>query len=66
MRPNILFILADDLGAEASSLYPDLYDASVPSGFGQTPTPTLSALAARGVVFDNVWAKRRKVYYEVG
>jgi arylsulfatase A-like enzyme len=55
-RPNILFILADDLGAEASSLYPDLYDSSVPSGLGQVPTPTLKALAARGVVFDNVWA----------
>ena len=55
-RPNILFILADDLGAEASSLYPDLYDSSVPSGLGQVSTPTLSALAARGVVFDNVWA----------
>jgi arylsulfatase A-like enzyme len=55
-RPNILFILADDLGAEASSLYPDLYNSSAPSAVGQVPTPTISALAARGVVFDNVWA----------
>lgn len=55
-RPNILFILADDLGSESSALYPDLYDANVPSGHGQVSTPTLSALAAKGVVFDNVWA----------
>ena len=46
-RPNILFILADDLGSEASALYPDLYDASIASGHGQVATPTLSALAAR-------------------
>jgi arylsulfatase A-like enzyme len=55
-RPNILFILADDLGAESSVLYPDLYNSSAPSAAGQVPTPTISALAARGVVFDNVWA----------
>jgi len=55
-RPNILFILADDLGSEASQLYPALYNANAPAAFGQTPTPTLSALASRGVVFDNVWA----------
>src|SRR5262245_8570236 len=55
-RPNILFILADDLGAEASVLYPNLYNSGVPAGLCQVPTPTISALAARGVVFDNVWA----------
>ena len=55
-RPNILFILADDLGAESSSLYPGLYNPSVSSGHGQVSTPTLSALAARGLVFDTVWA----------
>jgi arylsulfatase A-like enzyme len=55
-RPNILFILADDLGAEASELYPALYNRDVASGHGQVTTPTLSALAARGIVFDNVWA----------
>src|SRR5688572_21999957 len=55
-RPNILFILADDLGAEASILYPNLYNSVAPAGLGQVPTPTISALAARGVVFDNVWA----------
>src|SRR5215475_6515279 len=55
-RPNILFILADDLGAESSSLYPGLYNSAAPSGHGQVSTPTLSALAARGIVFDTVWA----------
>lgn len=49
--PNILFILADDFGAEASSLYPSLAGES-----GQVSTPNLAALAARGIVFDNVWA----------
>jgi arylsulfatase A-like enzyme len=55
-RPNILFILADDLGAESSALYPDLYNPGVASGHGQVPTPTLSELASRGIVFDTVWA----------
>src|SRR5215510_3751509 len=55
-RSNILFILADDLGAESSSLYPDLYNPAAPSGHGQVSTPTLSALAARGIVFDTAWA----------
>jgi arylsulfatase A-like enzyme len=50
-RPNILFIVADDFGAEASILYPQLSGNS-----GQVPTPNLQALAAGGVVFDNVWA----------
>ncbi len=55
-RPNVLFILADDLGAESSSLYPGLYNPAASSGHGQVSTPTLSALAARGIVFDTVWA----------
>jgi len=55
-RPNILFILADDMGSEASPIYPDLYNASAPNGHGQAATPTLSALASRGIVFDNAWA----------
>jgi arylsulfatase B len=55
-RPNILFILADDLGSEASQLYPGLYNSSAPGAPGQVATPTLSALASRGIVFDNVWA----------
>ena len=55
-RPNILLILADDLGAESSELYPDLYNASAASGRGQVATPNIRALAARGIVFDNAWA----------
>ena len=55
-RPNILFILADDLGSESSAMYPDLYNPAAPNGHGQVPIPTLTALANRGVVFDNVWA----------
>lgn len=50
-RPNILFILADDFGAEASALYPALSGNS-----GQVATPTLQALAQNGLVFDTVWA----------
>ena len=50
-RPNILFILADDLGSESSILYPALSGNS-----GQVPTPNVQALAASGLVFDNVWA----------
>src|SRR5262245_11567462 len=56
VRPNILFILADDLGSESSAMYPDLYNPAVSTGHGQVPIPTLSALASRGLVFDNVWA----------
>jgi arylsulfatase A-like enzyme len=55
-RPNILFILADDLGSESSELYPALYNPGVASGHGLVATPTLSSLASRGIVFDNVWA----------
>ena len=54
-RPNILFILADDYGAESSPVYPALYNAGATSGYGQAATPTLSKLAARGLVFDNAW-----------
>ena len=55
-RPNILFILADDLGAESSALYPALYNPEASTGHGQVSTPTLSALASRGIVFDAAWA----------
>jgi len=50
-RPNILFIIADDLGAESVSLYPDLVGDS-----GAVPIPNLEALAEDGLVFDNAWA----------
>jgi arylsulfatase A-like enzyme len=50
-KPNILLIIADDLGAEATSLYPSLAGAK-----GQVPIPNIEALAQNGVVFDNAWA----------
>jgi arylsulfatase A-like enzyme len=50
-QPNILLIVADDFGAEASALYPQLSGNS-----GQVATPNIQSLAAQGVVFDSVWA----------
>jgi Sulfatase len=50
-KPNILLIIADDLGAEATSLYPALAGTK-----GQVPIPNIEALASNGVVFDNAWA----------
>jgi arylsulfatase A-like enzyme len=50
-RPNILFIIADDWGAEATSLYPELNGDS-----GAVPVPNIERLAANGLVFDNAWA----------
>jgi arylsulfatase B len=50
-QPNILFIIADDWGAEATSLYPDLVGDS-----GAVPVPSIEALAENGLVFDNAWA----------
>lgn len=47
-RPNILLIIADDLGVDASSQYSYSSDRPV--------TPTLNALASTGIVFDNLWA----------
>lgn len=49
--PNILLIIADDLGSEAVSLYPDLAGNS-----GQVPIPNIENLAEQGLVFDTVWA----------
>ncbi|MEO8315100.1 MAG: sulfatase-like hydrolase/transferase [Pseudomonadota bacterium] len=49
--PNILFVLADDLGIDSTRLYP-LYD---PKG-ENVSLPTLEALAAKGIVFDNARA----------
>jgi arylsulfatase A-like enzyme len=48
-QPNILLILADDIGAEASSLYPF---AGV---HGAAPMPNIEKLAASGLTFDNAW-----------
>jgi len=50
-RPNILLLIIDDLGAEATSIYPDLVGTS-----GQVPVPNIEALAQDGLVFDNAWA----------
>lgn len=48
-QPNILFILADDVGAEASSLYP------LAGVHGAAPMPNIEKLAARGLTFENTW-----------
>jgi arylsulfatase B len=47
--PNILLIVADDVGAEASSLYPFAGKS------GAAPMPNLEKIAARGLTFDNAW-----------
>ena len=46
--PNILLIVADDLGLDASAQYKLSNDLP--------ETPTLNALADNGIVFDNAWA----------
>jgi len=46
--PNILLIIADDMGVDASAQYS--YSDDPPT------TPTLDALAEQGIVFDNMWA----------
>jgi arylsulfatase A-like enzyme len=50
-QPNVLLIIADDWGAESTSLYPDLVGDS-----GAVPVPTVESLADNGLVFDNAWA----------
>ncbi len=50
-HPNVLLVIADDLGAESTSLYPDLVGDS-----GAVPVPNIEALAQNGLVFDNAWA----------
>jgi arylsulfatase A-like enzyme len=47
--PNILLILADDVGAEASSLY------ALAGNSGPAPMPNIEKLAGKGLVFDNAW-----------
>lgn len=49
--PNVLLIIADDLGAESTSLYPNLTGDS-----GAVPVPNIESLAQNGLVFDNAWA----------
>src|SRR6478752_445974 len=50
-RPNVLLIIADDWGAESTSLYPNLVGDS-----GAVHVPNIEALAENGLVFDNAWA----------
>ena len=47
-QPNILLIIADDQGLDASAQYTLSSDPPV--------TPTLNQLASKGIIFDNVWA----------
>jgi arylsulfatase A-like enzyme len=49
--PNILFVLADDLGVDSTRVYPQ-YDPRREN----VSLPTLEGLAARGIVFDNARA----------
>lgn len=49
--PNILFVLADDFGVDSARIYPQ-YDPQREN----VALPTLEALAARGIVFDNARA----------
>lgn len=54
--PNILLVIADDYGLDAAALDPlqPVYDVGDPTNDPQMPT--LAALAAEGVCFDNAWA----------
>jgi FtsP/CotA-like multicopper oxidase with cupredoxin domain/arylsulfatase A-like enzyme len=47
--PNILFIIADDYGLDASSLYNTSNGVSLP------PTPNIASLASGGVKFTNAY-----------
>jgi arylsulfatase A-like enzyme len=46
--PNILLVIADDLGMDSSSQYAISEDLPV--------TPVLDELAAQGLIFDNAWS----------
>lgn len=50
-QKNILLIIADDVGADASILY-----NSTNTGAKLPPTPNIASLAASGVVFANAYA----------
>jgi len=50
-QPNVLLVIADDLGSESTSLFPSLVGDS-----GAVPVPNIESLAANGLVFDNAWA----------
>ena len=46
--PNILFVIADDMGKDATPNYSE--------GQEKPQMPTLEMLANNGITFDNVWA----------
>jgi arylsulfatase A-like enzyme len=46
--PNILFVIADDMGKDATPNYSE--------GQEKPQMPTLEMLANSGITFDNVWA----------
>ena len=46
-KPNIILVIADDMGVDASPCYP--------IGNEKPIAPTISRLCEQGVVFDNVW-----------
>lgn len=48
--PNVLLVIADDLGIEGSACYGDVVDAE------RAPQPTIEGLCAQGLVFDAAWA----------
>src|SRR5204862_5389884 len=50
-QTNILLLIADDYGADSSSLY-----NSTNNGASLPPTPNIEALARSGVVFRNAYA----------
>ncbi len=50
-KPNIIFMVADNLGRESVGFYPD--DATEASKKLAIATPRLDAMASRGVIFDN-------------
>jgi arylsulfatase A-like enzyme len=50
-QPNVLLIIADDWGAEATSFYPELNGDS-----GAVPVPSVESLAESGLVFENAWS----------
>lgn len=50
-NPNIIVIMADDYGKDAANLY----NASTDAG-PTAPTPSLGALAKKGVQFNQAWA----------
>ena len=47
-RPNIIFIIADDLGWDAFGNYPNITST-------KAITPTLDSLARNGITFTNYW-----------